>query len=84
MTDSAHLLHDSEHPHHESSQHHSTSDVTSDTRQKALRINLDPSLYGTFAEIGAGQEVVRWFFRVGGGRPVRVQEAPGGDACARV
>jgi len=36
-----------------------------DTHQKALRINLDPRWYGTFAEIGAGQEVVRWFFRVG-------------------
>jgi hypothetical protein len=36
------------------------------THDKALRINLDPSRYGTFAEIGAGQEVVRWFFRVGG------------------
>lgn len=34
--------------------------------QKALRINLDPSTYGVFAEIGAGQEVARWFFRVGG------------------
>ena len=33
---------------------------------KALRINLDKSLYGTFAEIGAGQEVARHFFRVGG------------------
>jgi len=38
----------------------------SDTHQKALRINLDPRWYGTVAEIGAGQEVVRWFFRVGG------------------
>jgi hypothetical protein len=37
-----------------------------DTHQKALRINLDNSKYGTFAEIGAGQEVARWFFRVGG------------------
>ena len=37
-----------------------------DTHQKALAINLDASRYGTFAEIGAGQEVVRWFFRVGG------------------
>jgi hypothetical protein len=37
-----------------------------DTHQKALHINLDPSKYGTFAEIGAGQEVARWFFRVGG------------------
>jgi len=37
-----------------------------DTQEKALRINLDPRRYGTFAEIGAGQEVVRWFFRVGG------------------
>ncbi len=34
--------------------------------QKALQINLDPGKYGTFAEIGAGQEVARWFFRVGG------------------
>lgn len=37
-----------------------------DTHQKALKINLDRRWYGTFAEIGAGQEVVRWFFRVGG------------------
>ncbi|MDQ3624152.1 MAG: TonB-dependent receptor, partial [Verrucomicrobiota bacterium] len=37
-----------------------------DTHQKALKINLDARWYGTFAEIGAGQEVVRWFFRVGG------------------
>ena len=37
-----------------------------DTHQKALQINLDPNIYGTFAEIGAGQEVARWFFRVGG------------------
>ncbi len=36
------------------------------TDQKALAINLDQRRYGTFAEIGAGQEVVRWFFRVGG------------------
>ena len=34
--------------------------------QKALRLNLDTSRYGTFAEIGAGQEVARWFFRAGG------------------
>jgi hypothetical protein len=39
---------------------------TIDTHSKALRINLDPRWYGTFAEIGAGQEVARWFFRVGG------------------
>src|SRR5437879_1515368 len=37
-----------------------------DTHTKALQVNLDPRRYGTFAEIGAGQEVVRWFFRVGG------------------
>jgi hypothetical protein len=36
------------------------------THQKALSINLDPRRYGTFAEIGAGQEVARWFFKVGG------------------
>src|SRR5689334_20940297 len=39
---------------------------TIDTHSKALKINLDPRWYGTFAEIGAGQEVVRWVFRVGG------------------
>ena len=39
---------------------------TVDTHTKALEINLDQRRYGTFAEIGAGQEVVRWFFRVGG------------------
>ena len=33
---------------------------------KALRINLNENIYGTFAEIGAGQEVVRHFFRCGG------------------
>jgi len=37
-----------------------------DTHAKAVQINLDPRRYGTFAEIGAGQEVVRWFFRAGG------------------
>ncbi|HEY5345280.1 MAG TPA: TonB-dependent receptor [Verrucomicrobiae bacterium] len=35
------------------------------TGQKALQINLDAKKYGTFAEIGAGQEVARWFFQVG-------------------
>lgn len=34
--------------------------------EKALRMNQDALVYGTFAEIGAGQEVVRWFFQVGG------------------
>lgn len=33
--------------------------------QKALTINLDNTRYGTLAEIGAGQETARWFFRVG-------------------
>ncbi len=33
--------------------------------QKALEINLDSSIYGAFAEIGAGQEVARYFFKVG-------------------
>lgn len=35
-------------------------------RQKALEINLNSKIYGTFAEIGAGQEVARHFFRAGG------------------
>ena len=33
--------------------------------KKALEINLDDSIYGTFAEIGAGQEVARHFFQAG-------------------
>jgi hypothetical protein len=37
-----------------------------DWGQKALQINLDATKYGAFAEIGAGQEVARWFFHVGG------------------
>lgn len=36
-----------------------------DTDRKALQINLDTSIYGTIAEIGAGQEVARIFFKVG-------------------
>jgi hypothetical protein len=36
------------------------------THQRALEINLDAGIFGTFAEIGAGQEVARWFFQVGG------------------
>jgi hypothetical protein len=45
--------------------HRVTPRVTS-PHDKALEINLDSSRYGTFAEIGGGQEVARWFFRVGG------------------
>jgi len=40
--------------------------LVTQTDQKALEINLDENLYGTFAEIGAGQEVARHFFQVGG------------------
>ncbi|MDH5353601.1 MAG: TonB-dependent receptor [Gammaproteobacteria bacterium] len=36
------------------------------TREKALRLNLDLNKYGTIAEIGAGQEVARQFFKAGG------------------
>jgi hypothetical protein len=37
-----------------------------DVHAKALAVNLDPTTYGTIAEIGAGQEVARWFLTVGG------------------
>lgn len=37
-----------------------------DTHRKALTVNLDASTFGSFAEIGAGQEVARWFLVVGG------------------
>ena len=36
-----------------------------ENKRKALKINLDESIYGTFAEIGAGQEVARNFFTAG-------------------
>lgn len=39
--------------------------VLLETEQKALEINLDDRIYGAFAEIGAGQEVARYFFQVG-------------------
>ncbi len=37
-----------------------------DTHHKALTLNLDTTTFGSFAEIGAGQEVARWFLLVGG------------------
>ena len=42
-----------------------TDSTIRDTHRKALELNLDPSIFGSFAEIGAGQEVARWFLRVG-------------------
>ena len=36
------------------------------TQEKAFRINMDRRIYGTFAEIGAGQETANWFFRSSG------------------
>jgi hypothetical protein len=39
---------------------------STETGQKAQQINRDAKRYGTFAEIGGGQEVARWFFHVGG------------------
>lgn len=46
--------------------HVESSRVVLSAKQKALRVNMNHDLYGTFAEIGAGQEVVRHFFRAGG------------------
>ena len=40
--------------------------MTPTTYDKALELNLDPQVYGTFAEIGAGQETANWFFRASG------------------
>jgi len=42
-----------------------TASVPQDAHGKALSLNLNHSIYGTLAEIGAGQEVARWFLRVG-------------------
>src|SRR5215831_17801037 len=43
----------------------SESHQAKDTHAKALAINLDGSIFGSFAEIGGGQEVARWFLTVG-------------------
>lgn len=40
--------------------------MNSTTYDKSLVLNLDPRVYGTFAEIGAGQETANWFFRASG------------------
>jgi hypothetical protein len=40
--------------------------MTPSTYDKALELNLDPQVYGTFAEIGAGQETANHFFRASG------------------
>jgi len=42
------------------------SDTMNSAQQKAFAVNMDNSIYGAIAEIGAGQEVARWFFKVGG------------------
>ena len=42
-----------------------TNNVTLTAGQKALQINLDDTIYGSFVEIGAGQEVARHFFKAG-------------------
>ena len=41
-------------------------DLVLSAAQKSLRVNLNSDIYGSFAEIGAGQETVRQFFRAGG------------------
>jgi hypothetical protein len=48
----------------DTSSHPST--APNSTHAKALAVNLEPGKFGSFAEIGAGQEVARWFLRVGG------------------
>ena len=42
-----------------------TKNVILTAGQKALQINLDDKIYGSFVEIGAGQEVARNFFKAG-------------------
>ncbi len=39
--------------------------TSASANDKALRVNLDPTKYGTFAEIGAGQETANNFFYAG-------------------
>jgi hypothetical protein len=49
----------------QTSNSHANSLPAMNTQEKALAINLEGTKFGTFAEIGAGQEVARWFFHVG-------------------
>lgn len=42
-----------------------TSETILSSREKALKLNLQPSIYGVFAEIGAGQEVSNHFYKAG-------------------
>ena len=42
-----------------------TKEIILSADQKSLQVNLDSKIYGTFIETGAGQEVVRYFFRAG-------------------
>ena len=43
-----------------------SSKALAQTQDKALQLNLASTIYGTFAEIGAGQETANWFFRASG------------------
>lgn len=52
-----------------------------DTYQKALMVNLDSTKYGTIAEIGAGQETARWFFKVGGAAGTIAKAMSAYDMC---
>src|SRR3954454_2411324 len=45
---------------------HQIGSTATDAHAKALAVNLDAGIYGSIAEIGAGQEVARWFLTVGG------------------
>src|SRR5258706_352615 len=54
-----------------------------DTNLKAQRINLDAGRYGTFAEIGARQEVARWIFRAGGAAGTGAKTISAYDRAAR-
>ena len=56
------------------------------THQKALSLNLDAKIFGSFAEIGAGQEVARWFLRVGGasGTVAKAISAYDKEVCDRL
>ena len=46
-----------------------TNNVTLTAEQKALQINLEKTIYGSFVDIGAGQEVARNFFKAGSASP---------------
>src|SRR4051812_10142230 len=55
---------------------HQIGSSATDAHAKALAVNLDAGIYGSIAEIGAGQEVARWFLTAGGASGTVARPSP--------